>query len=101
MQQRLPSRMANMSGLANADLTELGIPLEKEFVDLYCERTGIDGIDNWDFYLSFSIYRLAAILQGVAKRGRDGNASSKLAADVHKHVAPLAKLSKDIAVNGA
>jgi aminoglycoside phosphotransferase (APT) family kinase protein len=101
MQQRLPSRMANMSGLANADLSELGIPSEKEFVERYCERTGLDGIDNWDFYLSFSIYRLAAILQGVAKRGRDGNASSKLARDVHKHVAPLAKLSKDIAVNGA
>lgn len=101
MQQRLPSRMANMSGLANADLGKLGIPTEKEFVDRYCERTGLSGIDNWDFYLSFSIYRLAAILQGVAKRGRDGNASSTLAADVFKHVAPLAKLSKDIAVNGA
>lgn len=101
MQQRMPSRVANMSGLANAELTELGIPSEREFIDKYCERTGLEGIDNWSFYLSFSLYRLAAILQGVAKRGRDGNASSKMALSVHKHIGPLAKTSRDIAVNGA
>ncbi len=101
MQQRMPSRVANMSGLANADLATLGIPSEEEFIQRYCERTGIDKIDNWTFYLSFSMYRLAAILQGVAKRGRDGNASSEMAKSIHKHVAPLAKMAKDIAVNGA
>ncbi len=101
MQQRMPSRVANMSGLADANLTELGIPSEQEFIDLYCDRTGLTGIDHWAFYLSFSLYRLAAILQGVAKRGRDGNASSNLALSVYKHVAPLAKMSRDIAVNGA
>ncbi|OED35554.1 aminoglycoside phosphotransferase [Chromatiales bacterium (ex Bugula neritina AB1)] len=100
MQQRMPSRVANMSGLAEANLAELGIPTEEEFIEKYCERTGIAQIDNWAFYLSFSLFRLAAILQGVAKRGRDGNASSAMAKNIHKHVAPLAVMSKDIAVNG-
>ncbi|MEM7256604.1 MAG: phosphotransferase family protein, partial [Pseudomonadota bacterium] len=55
----------------------------------------------WEFYLSFAVYRLAAILQGVAKRGRDGNASSERALKVHEFVAPLASMAKNIAVNGA
>lgn len=100
MQQRMPAEVGDMSGLASADVAALGIPSEQQFVSLYCERCGIDNIDNWDFYLSFSLYRLAAILQGVAKRGREGNASSKRALVVHEFVAPLAGMSKKIAVEG-
>lgn len=62
--------------LRNADLKALGIPEEQAFVDLYCERTGIDGIDNWDYYLAFNMFRLAAILQGIARRVLDGTAAS-------------------------
>lgn len=62
--------------LRNADLKALGIPEEQEFVDLYCERTGRSGIENWDYYLAFNIFRLAAILQGIAKRVLDGTAAS-------------------------
>lgn len=53
-----------------------GIPTEAEFLKRYCELTGRAGIDNWPFYVVFSLYRYAAILQGVFKRGLDGNASS-------------------------
>ncbi len=65
--------------LRNADLKQLGIPSEEEYVESYCKRTGRDGIDNWDYYLAFNMFRLAAILQGIAKRVEDGTAASKQA----------------------
>jgi aminoglycoside phosphotransferase (APT) family kinase protein len=52
---------------------------------------GIDKIDNWNFYLAFSFFRLAAIAQGVAKRAEDGNASNKEAMKVGAIVQPLAQ----------
>ncbi|MCP4624926.1 MAG: phosphotransferase [bacterium] len=53
-----------------------GIPSEEEFLAEYCRLTGREGIPNWNFYLAFSFFRLASILQGVYKRGIMGNASS-------------------------
>lgn len=53
-----------------------GIPTEDEFLAEYCRLTGRDHIPNWNFYLAFSFFRLASILQGVYKRGIMGNASS-------------------------
>lgn len=66
--------------LRDADLKALGIPPEEEFVAAYCERTGRSGIDHWDYYLAFNMFRLAAILQGIARRVEDGTAASKHAA---------------------
>ncbi|MCZ6503321.1 MAG: phosphotransferase [Gammaproteobacteria bacterium] len=62
--------------LRDQDLKALGIPSEEEFVEAYCRRTGRSGIDNWDYYLAFNMFRLAAILQGIAKRVVDGTAAS-------------------------
>ena len=45
-------------------------------MELYCRRTGTEVIGHWPFYLAFSFFRLAAILQGVYKRSLDGNASN-------------------------
>ncbi|MGD8859350.1 MAG: phosphotransferase [Myxococcales bacterium] len=56
-----------------------GIPKEDEYIQMYCEMTGRDRIPNWNFYVAFGFFRLAAIVQGVYKRGLDGNASSKAA----------------------
>jgi aminoglycoside phosphotransferase (APT) family kinase protein len=58
-----------------------GIPNEAEYVAAYCRRTGRDGIVDWNFYLVLSLFRLAAIAQGVYKRGLDGNVSSPGALD--------------------
>ncbi|MEQ8859844.1 MAG: phosphotransferase [Pseudomonadales bacterium] len=66
-------------GLAGADLEKLGIPTEQEMVDEYCRHAGIDRIENWPFYLIYNMFRSAAIIQGVYKRGVDGNASSEKA----------------------
>ncbi|MBX9590582.1 MAG: phosphotransferase family protein [Hyphomonadaceae bacterium] len=75
MQWRFPNHEA-MRGLATVDRTALGIPTEEEYIAKYCERMGLARIDNWKFCLAFSFFRLAAIVQGVKKRGLDGNASN-------------------------
>ena len=61
----------------------------------FCSRrvTGTDGIDNFSFYVAFSFFRLAAIVQGVAKRAVDGNASNENAAALGEFVEPLAGLA--------
>jgi aminoglycoside phosphotransferase (APT) family kinase protein len=53
---------------------------------------GIAEIENWNFYIAFSFFRLAAIAQGVKKRANDGNASSAHAQKVGEMVAPLAEM---------
>ncbi len=63
-------------GYANVDFRATGIPTEAEYVDAYRQRTGRQRIDNWNFYLAFSLYRLAAIAQGVYRRGLSGNAAN-------------------------
>jgi aminoglycoside phosphotransferase (APT) family kinase protein len=67
-------------GLVGIDHPATGIPTEAAYVATYCEGTGRARIENWSFYLSFSVFRLASISQGVYKRGIDGNASSENAA---------------------
>jgi aminoglycoside phosphotransferase (APT) family kinase protein len=67
------------AGLVGADLEALGIPTEQEMVAEYCRHAGIERIDNWPFYLIYNMFRSAAIIQGVYKRGLDGNASSSKA----------------------
>ncbi|MFV1532385.1 phosphotransferase family protein [Phaeobacter sp. JH209B] len=63
-------------GLAGLDRRELGLPSDKAFIASYCKRRDLPGVDNFGYYLSFSFFRMAAILQGVRKRGLDGNASN-------------------------
>lgn len=75
MQWRLPNN-SGFRGLGGIDRKAAGIPTEEDYVAAYCARRGLDGIDNWTFYLAFSFFRLAAICQGVYKRSLDGNASN-------------------------
>ena len=63
-------------GLAGAECAAWHLPTEEEFVAEYCSHAGRDGIDNWHFYLIYNMFRSAGIIQGVYKRGLDGNASS-------------------------
>lgn len=78
MQWRMP-RDAVIPGLGDIEREVMGIPNEALYIAQYCERRGLDRIENWNFYLVFSYFRFAAILQGVLKRAVDGNASSKKA----------------------
>jgi aminoglycoside phosphotransferase (APT) family kinase protein len=63
-------------GLAGVNREALGLPSDAAFVQKYCERRGLGGIDRFGFYLSFNFFRMAAIIQGVYKRALDGNASN-------------------------
>lgn len=62
--------------IIDIDYAATGIPAEADYVAQYCARTGHDGIPNWNFYLVLSMFRLAAIIQGVYFRGLQGNAPS-------------------------
>ncbi len=62
--------------ITRIDYASTGIPSEADHVARYCELTGRDQVRDWTFYLVLSLYRLAAIAQGVYKRGLDGTASS-------------------------
>jgi aminoglycoside phosphotransferase (APT) family kinase protein len=80
-------------GFANADFANLGLPTEQEYVAAYCRRTGRDSIPHWNYYLAFSLFRLAAIVQGVYKRGLDGNASSETATKYGNRAKALADMA--------
>ncbi|MFW2388250.1 MAG: phosphotransferase, partial [Polyangiales bacterium] len=72
--------LPKIGGLAGVDFQASGIPTEDAFVARYCEQVGRDGVPDLNYYKAFSIFRLAAIAQGVYKRSLDGNASSTEAA---------------------
>lgn len=78
------------AGLRGLDLAALGIPTMAEACDIYCAATGRDGVPALDWYFAFSLFRLAAILQGIAGRVRDGTAASPEAARMTALVGPLA-----------
>jgi aminoglycoside phosphotransferase (APT) family kinase protein len=63
-------------GFANADFGKLGLPTLEETVAAYCRRMGRDRIEHWNYYVAFSLFRLAAIAQGVYRRGLAGNSSN-------------------------
>ena len=85
-----------LSGLKGVDRNAQGLPTDDQYVADYCERTGLDGIKNWDFYQVFSLFRMAAIVQGVKKRGLEGSASNRRAAEVGALTAPLAARAVEI-----
>ncbi len=87
----------NTAGKPLKELSNSGIPDEQEYLEAYCRHTGRSGIDHWNFYLSFSIFRYAAIIQGVYKRGLDGNASSQSAKGLKEYVNIIANLAWDLA----
>ncbi|MEJ7932219.1 phosphotransferase [Ramlibacter sp. AN1015] len=70
-------------GIGGLDLEGLGIPDEQSYIRRWCERTGLADAEalraDWNFYLAYNLFRLAAILQGIARRARDGTASSEQA----------------------
>jgi aminoglycoside phosphotransferase (APT) family kinase protein len=78
------------SGLVGLDLEALGIPTLEQYVALYCEATGRPGIENLDWYFAYNMFRLAAILQGIVGRVRDGTAASAHAEANAERVRPLA-----------
>jgi aminoglycoside phosphotransferase (APT) family kinase protein len=84
-------------GIGGVDLQALGIPDERDYVRRYCERTGFAAPDqlepDWNFYLAYNMFRIAAILQGIAKRVEAGTASSAQAKASGAGARPMAELA--------
>ena len=84
-------------GIGGLDLPSLGIPTEAEYVRRYCERTGLNTpeavLNDWDFYLAYNLFRMAAILQGIAKRIEAGTAASAQAVASAAGARPLAQIA--------
>ncbi|WP_171207490.1 MULTISPECIES: phosphotransferase family protein [unclassified Ruegeria] len=76
-------------GLAGVDRESLGLPSDQAFIDAYCSKRGLAGIDNFGFYLGFTFFRMAGILQGVYKRALDGNASDPARAQKFGSYVPM------------
>ena len=89
---RLPSQ--TLRGMGGIDIEALGIPPEGAYLRRYLERTGLERSvtrEQWTYYLVFSMFRLVGILQGVAARALQGNASSALALEHGSRARPLAE----------
>jgi aminoglycoside phosphotransferase (APT) family kinase protein len=88
-------------GIGGLDHAALGIPTEREYVARYCERTGRPDPDavmaDWNFYLAYNLFRIAGILQGIAKRVEAGTASSAQARQSAAGARPLAEMGWRIA----
>jgi aminoglycoside phosphotransferase (APT) family kinase protein len=84
-------------GIGGLDHQALGIPTEAEYIRRYCDRTGLATPEelarDWNFYLAYNLFRLAAILQGIAKRVEAGTASSAQAKASAAGARPLAEMA--------
>ena len=102
MSWHIPASMSR--GIGGVDIAALGIPSEKEYVRRYCERTGRGDPDavmaDWNFYMAYNLFRMAGILQGIAKRVVDGTASSAQAKVAAAGARPLAEMGWRIAQQG-
>ena len=91
-------------GIGGLDHAALGIPLEGEYIRRYCERSGrgtpASLRADWNFYLAYNLFRLAAILQGIAKRVEAGTAASEQARQSGAGARPLAELGWSFAQRG-
>ena len=89
-------------GIGGLDVASLGIPTEAEYIRRYCERTGLTTPEalkpDWNFYLAYNLFRIAAILQGIAKRVETGTASSAQAVSSAAGAPLLAKMAWDFAL---
>jgi aminoglycoside phosphotransferase (APT) family kinase protein len=81
---------AGTGTLAGHDVAALGIPSMADYVDDYVARTGLDPRPHLPVYLAYNFFRIAAILQGIIGRVRDGTATSDFAPAKAEMIRPLA-----------
>jgi len=97
MQWHMPPSDAGTGSLVGQDLAALGIPSLPAYVESYVARTGLDPRPYLPVYFAYNFFRLAAILQGIVGRVRDGTATSAYAAAKAEMVRPLAAKAWDFA----
>jgi aminoglycoside phosphotransferase (APT) family kinase protein len=82
-----------MPGLDGADLKALNIPTMDEAEAIYCKAAGVPPIANLNWYFAYNLFRLAGIVQGIAKRIVDGTAANAKAQESAARRIPLAQAS--------
>lgn len=92
---RVPQNL--FRGLAGLESENIGVPSEEAYLKRYLARTGRADLPHWNFYLAFSLFRVAAILQGVWSRSQTGQASASDAEELGRQARPLAEIGWDIA----
>jgi aminoglycoside phosphotransferase (APT) family kinase protein len=99
-------------GIGGMDLEALGIPPEADYIERYCARMNAALSErmnagqaaalrldpgalatDWNFYLAYNMFRIAAILQGIARRVVDGTAASAQAREAGASARPMAELA--------
>ena len=68
-----------------------GISALDDYIASYCARTGRAAISDLNTYMAYNFFRIAAILQGILGRVRDGTAANAQAAEMARQVRPLAE----------
>ena len=95
MSWHIPAELGR--GIAGLDIAALGIPSEQDYIQRYCQRTATQDVAalqrDWNFYLAYNMFRIAAILQGIAKRVEAGTASSAQAKASGDTARPMAELA--------
>ena len=92
MMYRMPPDI--VAGLAGADIAALGMPSERDYIAAYCARTGRTAIPDYDFYVAFNVFRLAAIFHGIKGRVIRGTAASAHACERAAAFPRLARLAR-------
>jgi aminoglycoside phosphotransferase (APT) family kinase protein len=90
---RMPPQI--VAGLGGTDLAALNIPTEERYIAAYCARTGRRSIPAHDFYVTFNLFRLAAIFHGIKGRVLRGTAASAQAAERAQSFPMLARLARE------
>ncbi|MEM9074433.1 MAG: phosphotransferase family protein [Myxococcota bacterium] len=86
-------QLPNVGGLLGVDFAATGIPTEEAFIKRYVALGGHPVEGDWPYFKAFSLFRLAAIAQGVYKRALDGNASNPNATMFGAAVGHLSKIA--------
>ncbi|TCD23788.1 phosphotransferase family protein [Pseudomonas sp. IC_126] len=96
----LPAGVDGLRGLVGTDLHAQGVPSEQQVLERYCQQSGRADVAQWHVFVAFSLFRLAAILQGVYARALQGNASNADALQVGQRAGLLAEAGWRIAQRG-
>lgn len=91
MMFRMPSHI--VAGLAGVDLAMLNVPSEADYLAMYAERAGVVDTTDYDFFMAFSFFRIAAIFHGIKGRLARGTAASPEAAERVKAFPELTELA--------
>lgn len=95
MMYRMPPQI--VAGLGDVDPGSLNIPDEAAYIEQYCAATGRVGIPDYDFYITFNFFRMAAIFHGIKGRVIRGSAASEQSAARIEHFPTLVRLAVDAA----